>query len=244
MWRASAHVDKRRASVPHAGVRRVLITSGHAHCSFPRGHADAPLLLAARGSPSSSSRPSNDRGETERREAQHLGFPLALRSESGAHLRANRDARAWRRSIYDDFSRRGHASGTGQGLVFPLVPQAFARVHPAHVQPRRAAPHSRDGRLPDASRTRGCEPRAQAPRHDPNRISGPDPGRPVGASKPCGPCASSVPPAAPSSRRLMRTPLERAGQEWDYNHLGIKSSGATRPSIAARGDGCPTQVRA
>ena len=64
------------------------------------------------------------------------------------------------------FAPRDRTSGPGRGHQALLIPQAFARVHPDHVQPLKAAPHSWSGRLPEASRTRAYEARAQAP-HQP-----------------------------------------------------------------------------
>ena len=49
------------------------------------------------------------------------------------------------------------------GPLGPLIPAASAAVHPSLVQPLKAAPRSWSGRLPEASRTCGYEPRAQAP---------------------------------------------------------------------------------
>ena len=74
-----------------------------------------------------------------------------------------------------DASRRTAAATLHLGTVLPgpdgahssaLIPQAFARVHPDRVQPLKAAPRSWSGRLPEASRARGYESRAQAP-HQP-----------------------------------------------------------------------------
>ncbi len=43
------------------------------------------------------------------------------------------------------------------------IRRGFARLHPSHVQPLKAAPHSGGGRGPKASRARGYEPRPRAP---------------------------------------------------------------------------------
>ena len=55
------------------------------------------------------------------------------------------------------------ASGRGRGPPGPPIRQAFARLRPRRVQPFKAVPRSGDGRLPEASRVRGYEPRPQAP---------------------------------------------------------------------------------
>ena len=54
----------------------------------------------------------------------------------------------------------------------PLIPAASATVRPHRVQPLKAAPRSWSGRLPEASRTRGYEPRrAGAAPHSTNPTS-------------------------------------------------------------------------
>jgi len=144
-----------------ARMRHCLFLCRRLFCAVAcsaRGRAAAPLLLSARGRRLLPAAPGGWPRGTERRTAQRLWSRTGEDAE-----RASCEARApCGAPSRGGLCRRGRASGTGQGLVFPLVPQAFARVHPAHVQPRRAAPHSRGGRLPGTSRTRGCEPRAQA----------------------------------------------------------------------------------
>ena len=58
-------------------------------------------------------------------------------------------------------------SGRGRGPAGPPIRQAFARLRPRRVQPVKAAPRSRGGRRPEASRGRGYEPRPQAPHPTP-----------------------------------------------------------------------------
>ena len=53
--------------------------------------------------------------------------------------------------------------GADESLLAPFIRPAFARLRPRLVQPFKAVPLSRDGRLPGASRRRGYEPRPQAP---------------------------------------------------------------------------------
>ena len=65
-------------------------------------------------------------------------------------------------------SRRFQSSGpcfrapTG-GVPPALIRAAFAALRPRRVQPLKAAGPSAGGRLPEASRERGCEPRPRAP---------------------------------------------------------------------------------
>src|SRR5665647_1712957 len=49
------------------------------------------------------------------------------------------------------------------GLVPALIRAAFAALRPRRVQPFKADPLSRAGRLPEASRCRGYKPQQQAP---------------------------------------------------------------------------------
>ncbi len=71
---------------------------------------------------------------------------------------------AFRRSTRGDFCPRGRASGCGRGPPGPPIRPAFTSLHPHRVQPSKAVPRSRDGRLPRASRCRGYKPRQQARR--------------------------------------------------------------------------------
>ena len=62
-----------------------------------------------------------------------------------------------------DFCPRGRASGRGPCVIRP----AFACLHPSRPADKAAEPRSGPGRLPEASRVRGCEPRPQAPHPTP-----------------------------------------------------------------------------
>ncbi len=83
-------------------------------------------------------------------------------------------ALAFRRSTCGDFSPRGRASGRRQGHNGAPVWQAFARLRPHRVQPLKAEPRSGPGRLPEASRVRGYEPRPQAPHPAPSFRTSPE----------------------------------------------------------------------
>ena len=94
---------------------------------------------------------------------------------------------ASRRSTGGDFGSRARASGWGPTPETPLIRRASARLQPHRVQPSKAAGHRAGGRVPATSRVQGYEPRPRAPH------------------------------PAPSSARLRKTPLVRAGRK-DYKH--------------------------
>jgi hypothetical protein len=61
------------------------------------------------------------------------------------------------------FSVPGAVLPGWHGGSTPFIRPAFARLHARRVQPFKADLHSEAGRLPEASRARGYEPRPQAP---------------------------------------------------------------------------------
>ncbi len=91
------------------------------------------------------------------------------------------------------------------GLFALFIQPAFASLHPHLVQPSKADPHSRAGRLPGASRRRGYEPRPQAPHRRCRVTPGIVPGLPMPDLR------QRHPRVAPSSKRLAKTPLVEPG---------------------------------
>ena len=73
-------------------------------------------------------------------------------------------AGAFRRSVKRLFCPRDRNFRVRDGGLFaPFIQQASARFRPHRVQPSKAAGRRAGGRLPEASRERGYEPRPQAP---------------------------------------------------------------------------------
>ena len=117
------------------------------------GQALVPLPLVGREAPLESE-------GMERRTALVFGVPPFGR------LRVLRNALAIRRSTCGDFCPWTRTSVPR--VIRPCGPtrirEAFASLHPDAVQPLKAAPRSRSGRAPRASRGRGANPPAGAAR--------------------------------------------------------------------------------
>ena len=115
-------------------------------------NAPPPVFFAVPGRPSSPSRPRDKRGS---------GAPIGAANLMCAHRYRVRGA--FRRATAA-FLSPGPCFRMRDGRLVPhLIRPAFARLRPHRVQPFKADPLSRAGRLPGASRRRGYEPRPQAP---------------------------------------------------------------------------------
>jgi len=151
-----------------------------AHDPNVLANAAPPVLLAAPGTPSSSRLRAARFGRQacaplRERSAEKRGGLRGLLG--GWRSRPTRLARRVASVVTEarlsalhcgDFSPRGRASGRGrEGFPSPIQ-AAFAALRPCRVQPSKAAPHSRGGRRPEASRCRGYEPQQQAPHPAPS----------------------------------------------------------------------------
>jgi hypothetical protein len=145
-----------------------------------------PSQFSRLGLSASADGPRKMRGGEAPEGATSLSPPPPFRASAGAPS-ANKPAqfaqtrKRWRGASPSSapprlFCPRGRASGRRRGPCGPQIRQAFARLRPRRVQPSKAVPLSRDGRLPEASRCRGYEPRQQAP-HPPRVLQRPA-GRP------------------------------------------------------------------
>jgi hypothetical protein len=112
--------------------------------------------------PGSASAPRVVRG-MERREAQHRYRRVTVPPQRRAKPQRAPPCGAPRRRFWAK-APLFRARDPGRGLATrPFIPEAYAAVHPLLVQPLKAGPRSWPGRLAQASRTHGCEPRARAP---------------------------------------------------------------------------------
>ena len=134
-----------------------------------REHESSPVFFAAPGAPSFLPRasgafpdPRRESEGTERREAHPFNARLARREHPWRRVRAPR------RSIAAIFVPGAVLPGADGELFAPLIQAAFAALRQLRVQPSKADPRSGAGRLPEASRERGYEPRPQAPRLAPS----------------------------------------------------------------------------
>ena len=123
---------------------------------WPR-QASPPVFFAAPGTPSSRFFPSNKPRE----------WSAARRFQPDHALRGVcvlGEGRAPRGAPSRLFCPRDRASGCRRvGSSPALIRAAFAALRPHRVQPSKAAGPRAGGRLPEASRERGYEPRPQAP---------------------------------------------------------------------------------
>jgi hypothetical protein len=141
----SAHPSRRRFAPPQ--------DEGSARIAPPA------LLFAARARrPLSLLRRTKARGSGAPR-----GAPTFRAGERGAGLAKPARLTALR---CGDFAPRGRASGHWTEDSSPSRAGGFRRPSSVPVQPSKAEPRSGPGRLPGASRVRGCEPRPRAP-HQP-----------------------------------------------------------------------------
>ena len=145
--RAIARIPKGRACAPvlfeRRRVRRLPPPS--------RGQAFSPPRPGGRGESTPDKMP---RGWSAKR---RTSLPSCRAPLSGARAPLGAPSRL--------FCPRDRNFRVRTGEVCPsLIRAAFAALRPRRVQPSKAVPLSRDGRLPEASRCRGYEPQQQAPR--------------------------------------------------------------------------------
>ncbi len=145
-----------------------------------------PYSLAAPGTPSFILRPLEgaERRETRGAWRTHPGRLAKPPDTPGEARRLRGDGGAPLGAPLRRFLSPGPCFRARTGGLSPSpIRAAFAALHPRRVQPLKAAPHSRGGRRPEASRCRGYEPQQQAPH------------------------------PAPSSKRLAKTPSSRTRRD-------------------------------